>query len=142
MLWNACQCVPIKTRKVADVAADEYVKMPFGKHRGECIADIPVSYLGWVLLNVGDLAAHLRSVITDSVMRRRRQQGANAPNTPPLPHSTAVDVIPRDRLKTVLRDWFRKLTMRHHPDRGNPLTSDGGAECGQRRVAYRAGHRP
>ena len=35
-------------------------KMPFGKHFGERLADIPVSYLRWALTNVTDLDPDLR----------------------------------------------------------------------------------
>lgn len=37
-----------------------YKKMPFGKHRGELISNIPRSYLQWALANMTDLDPDLR----------------------------------------------------------------------------------
>lgn len=39
------------------------MKMPFGKHRGEDLEDIPDDYLVWILDNLDDLSPTLRRAI-------------------------------------------------------------------------------
>ena len=31
------------------MAIDDDYRMPFGKHKGECLGDIPVAYLDWLI---------------------------------------------------------------------------------------------
>ena len=44
----------------------EDIRMPFGKHKGESLLDIPVSYLEWVYDNV-ELNGDLEEAVSDAI---------------------------------------------------------------------------
>jgi uncharacterized protein (DUF3820 family) len=51
------------------------MKMPFGKHKGEDLEDIPTSYLQWVAENVEGREA----LITEVELQLTMREGAGAP---------------------------------------------------------------
>jgi hypothetical protein len=72
--------------------------MTFGKFNGADVADIPDSYLEWVLATVETLQPVLRRAIEEQLSRR-----------------AAVPVaMPRD----VLKSLYREMSRRYHPDHG------------------------
>ena len=73
--------------------------MPFGRHRGKPLEEIPADYLEWILDNCTNLTPRLRSAIG------RTLGNAESP-------STGV-AIP-----TLANAWYRKLSLEFHPDRG------------------------
>ena len=82
-----------------------YARMPFGKHRGRYLSDIPLSYLRW-LDTEADLDGRLAAAVREELYRReatRPEAGrpASLPGWEPL-----------------IKSWFARLAMRHHPDRG------------------------
>ena len=44
--------------------------MPFGKHKGDCIEDVPTQYLEWVIDNIHDLDPILRKAIENDLEDR------------------------------------------------------------------------
>jgi hypothetical protein len=81
--------------------------MPFGRHRGQRISEIPTSYLRWVLREVRDLDPDLRDAIEEVVRGAARGGGRRAEPT--------TDVaVPN----TAVKCWYRALAMKYHPDRG------------------------
>lgn len=48
--------------------------MPFGRHRGEFIGDIPKSYLTWVVNNI-NLNGDLRNAVEDVIEMLERSGG-------------------------------------------------------------------
>ena len=75
--------------------------MPFGKHRGKTLDDIPLTYLKWVLESCERATPSLRAEI------RRLVRGSEAiSNSAPL-------AIP-----TLANRWYRQLAGEFHPDRG------------------------
>lgn len=40
-----------------------FVKMPFGKHKGEYVSDMPTSYCRWAVENMNDLREPLLSAL-------------------------------------------------------------------------------
>ena len=79
------------------------MKMPFGKHRGRPLHEVPESYLCWVLDTCDDISETLRRAI-------ERVLGIDEPAT-----CTALttDVVGR---------WHRQLAFEFHPDqRGSHL---------------------
>jgi hypothetical protein len=80
------------------------VRMPFGKHKGEDIDDVPRDYLRWVLSNV-DLRDHgLKRAICD-----RLDMPAEQPRAPEPPVGA---------IEKLIRAWHRAMALKYHPDRG------------------------
>lgn len=48
----------------------EPMRMPFGKHRGELLENIPAEYLRWVLLNVETLDPNVEKEIENQLEMR------------------------------------------------------------------------
>ncbi len=86
------------------------MRMPFGKFRGQPLDDIPSSYFCWLLENC-ILDARLREAVL-VVMARRfgRSQGAPPPRQVACARCARLDVR--------FAAWYRKWTLRLHPDRG------------------------
>lgn len=87
------------------------VRMPFGKHKGELLEDVPTDYLRWVLRTCTRLAFGLRLAIHQELAARPPEQSytqAGSPTRPGMP----VD------WPDVLRRWHRQLCLDFHPDRG------------------------
>jgi hypothetical protein len=83
--------------------------MPFGRYKGQAIADLPDDYLEW--LATIDLLPWLEDLVLAELDERHRREWARRrePGTAPRP---AVD------WDTVIRQWHREMVMRFHPDRG------------------------
>jgi hypothetical protein len=77
------------------------MEMPFGKHRGRPIEDIPTSYLKWLLTI--SILPDLQFAIESELSAR----GAGAQKKPP-----------KELTKAVVSTWYRRLSMRFHPDHG------------------------
>jgi hypothetical protein len=79
--------------------------MPFGKYRGQELAQVPDDYLLWLLAE-GDPAPTLRLAAKRELDRRDATAGANGAG----PATGSV--------RAVVREWFHRQELRHHPDRG------------------------
>lgn len=74
------------------------MKMPFGKHRGTEIGEIPHDYLAWLLDNC-DLSPTLERAIANVL----------------FPPEQSVVIPPGFDLNR----WYRQLSLEFHPDRPN-----------------------
>ena len=97
---------------------DQYTRMPFGKHEGKPIRDIPEPYLRWVLREIQDLDPWLRRVIGESLESRHREQRGQRQQQDAPPSRTSNDVVLRDDLRNIVRSWYRGLANDYHHDRG------------------------
>lgn len=115
------------------------MEMPFGKHQGEEVEEIPVSYLRWILRNVHIRDDELREEIeervgepasaepseprTTSSSGWKRTTGGpgvgGATSAPPRP-GVDLDAVARDLFDTINR-WRRKMAATHHPDKGGDV---------------------
>jgi uncharacterized protein (DUF3820 family) len=87
------------------------VEMPFGKHRGQEVEELPTSYLRWCLDNLGWMNDDLREEMEEVLSHREGASlaGANYPRV----SAPAVNVT-----LEAITQVYRELTLRWHPDRG------------------------
>lgn len=98
-------------------------RMPFGRHEGQTLAEIPTGYLQWILreqiTNPHWLLARVELELWTRRVResgpRREEQQRRAETPPPR-----QDAQPRTGLVVAdaVRRWFNKLALQYHPDRG------------------------
>lgn len=85
--------------------------MPFGKHRGKELRDIPESYLLW-LYREADLDTDLEHALLEELERRGWGEVIlPAPRACPYP-SVARELV---------ASGLRVLAVKHHPDKGGDL---------------------
>jgi hypothetical protein len=82
-------------------------RMPFGMYKGQLLEDVPSSYLAWCLRTCDNLNGWLREAIEEELERRRPRRPPPPPPGPPPPV-----------LAGLINEWYRKLALRYHPDRG------------------------
>lgn len=81
-------------------------RMPFGKHRGERIAELPDDYVLW--LTGIELRPQLRATVWAEVERRRAESQARTRRPAAADPAVAAELIAAGR---------RALANRYHPDR-------------------------
>lgn len=86
------------------------MQMPFGKHRGEEIDDIPEDYLFWCLRNLENLTPWLRENMEVSLEHRRSRK------MPEPPQQTCR--TDRGAVLSLVNMVHKEMTFRFHPDRG------------------------
>lgn len=82
------------------------MQMPFGKHKGKDLREVPDDYLLWVLDKCDAASPTLKSAI-----RQRLGVGEPSPASAPPPGSGVA-------IEAVVRAWVRQMTLKYHPDRG------------------------
>ena len=118
--------------------------MPWGKHRGTPIGQIPRSYMTWCIENADSLPDDLRrsfewmtgksvgstKVKADTVFKDPPfQPGSNGyrngkgykrppdpPKTPPPPSEARIA-----SLRGLVKSWYRNQSLLYHPDRGGSV---------------------
>ncbi len=78
--------------------------MPWGKHKGKPLTDVPSDYLQWVIAEADNASSWLKQQIKQELSRRCSPPPRQASNT-----ALSVDQID---------DWFRRLARKYHPDVG------------------------
>lgn len=76
------------------------MRMPFGKHRGVPIDQVPESYLVWCLDTIEDLSPTLRREIEVVLGIQER----------PQPRAALV--------VSTVNTWYRRMAQQFHPDLG------------------------
>jgi hypothetical protein len=56
--------------------------MPFGRHRGKLLRDLPTEYLNWLVLECNDLRPRLRMAVQAELERRADNIGPAVWDTP------------------------------------------------------------
>ena len=90
------------------------MRMPWGKHRGQEIANLPASYLCWVLEECDNVNPFLRKEMREVLARRLDLESAVVTRYV----TEEVRAGPQINLERAVSTWFRKLSLRWHPDRG------------------------
>jgi hypothetical protein len=94
------------------------VRMPFGKHQGKLLSEVPLGYLDW-LLRI-ELKPFLREAVEEE-KRLREEEGREweedpFSSPPSSPTSPGMDVTAD--VKDLVKKWFSEMALRYHPDRG------------------------
>jgi hypothetical protein len=92
--------------------------MPWGKHKGVELRDVPGGYLFWAL-EEATLDRSLRRAIKSELARRF------APTGPSPAPSFRTGIIPaelRAMAKEIVKSGFRRVALVHHPDHGGTST--------------------
>lgn len=82
--------------------------MPFGKHVGEKLDEIPLDYLRWVLRECKSIPFGLRRAIRDVIAANERDANQEPAASPGVP------VV----WSEVISVWYRQMARKYHPDRG------------------------
>lgn len=98
------------------------MKMPFGKHKGVDLEDVPEDYLIWVLDKCDNAGPTLRAAIRQVLGLEPQDEYARPPPTASWGEPSRPDVgrVKRAVLEAVKR-WHRTHAMRNHPDRGGSV---------------------
>jgi hypothetical protein len=83
------------------------LRMPFGRHKGKFLDEIPASYLRWVLRECDNITPGLRRAIEAAIDYEEFTP------EPPRPGDLAG----------VVRDWYRDLALTYHPDKGGSVAA-------------------
>ena len=101
------------------------MKMPFGKHKGVEVRDVPHSYLSWVLDNIIDLSPTLRRAIRHELGLPPEYEYRPPPPPPPVSNWGQPGGVPILRVRLLVLDaikkWHRTQATRNHPDRGGDV---------------------
>lgn len=83
--------------------------MPWGKHKGRPLADVPGSYLFWVLEECESVDASLQRNIREELARR-------LPKPPPSQPPSIID-------RSYILAWCRRAALACHPDHGGSVAA-------------------
>jgi hypothetical protein len=84
--------------------------MPFGKHRGQALSEIPGDYINWLLDNCGNLRDPLKSALIAEQQRRGNGAAAASPQSAPVANVTQAN------LPGAIRVWHRSLVEKFKTD--------------------------
>lgn len=90
--------------------------MPFGKHRGCLVTDLPSDYLRWLFEQVDLHGGLLDAVTREYNLRFRSQRTQERTAARPITISIAVEHVPMAR--EILDLGYRAAAKAHHPDHG------------------------
>jgi hypothetical protein len=90
------------------------MQMPWGRHEGKRLEEIPVSYLRWVLANCDNAPAYLLS----EIRRVLDQAQGSAGHRTHEDHGRREQTRPPVDWPATIRRWHREMVWKYHPDRG------------------------
>ena len=90
--------------------------MPFGKHSGDRIENLPSDYLRW-LHDATDLKGRLREAVADEYNHRFRTH--SAPPRKAIEATTlSIDRAHVSMVREIVEAGYKATARRHHPDAG------------------------
>ncbi|MBX3027513.1 DUF3820 family protein [bacterium] len=87
--------------------------MPWGRYRGQDIADVPLGYLTWLLDEGRALRPDLRRAVCAEVADRLDLRPEPPAPRRPLPPPALASAI-----RDIIAAGYRAVALRAHPDRG------------------------
>jgi hypothetical protein len=117
--------------------------MPFGKHRGEYVEDVPHDYLRWALQSVEWLPAYLREEMERVLLECAEKERENTHrwwSNRGYRHTVHEDYEPSgngvgDSARSVVQmveiidKAYREACLRWHPDRGGSVEAMQAVNC-------------
>ena len=92
--------------------------MPFGKHKGTPLDELPDDYLVW-LYDLDNLFPPLRRAVDEEYESRWGPAWEAPPPPPPVePRATNLTTDENALLTEMLRAGYRALALKNHPDQG------------------------
>jgi hypothetical protein len=100
--------------------------MPFGKHRGRLLRNVPADYLAWCVRTLTDLNPRMRQAMR-YFLRRQGWEGPEAHDGFKSRESRRHEARGESRrqeaedavdVRAVVTSWYREMALKHHPDRG------------------------
>jgi uncharacterized protein (DUF3820 family) len=88
--------------------------IPFGKHRGKPLCDVPTDYLQWFQATCQDADYRLRQAVKMELQDRRDGVRHEEPDYDG-PQRESTEVLD---VRTLAGQWYRRLAVEFHPDRG------------------------
>lgn len=91
------------------------MRMPWGKHRGQRLCDVPLGYLAWLLEEGRQLEPALRRALRAELADRLGLEPPPPPSRPMLqPPTAAIARAAAD----IVAAGYRAVALRAHPDQG------------------------
>lgn len=88
--------------------------MPFGKHKGEPLSEVPDDYLEWCLEKMERLSDYCRHAFEEEMDRRYPPAPPPPKSPPPRRHGP----VSRETARAIIAAGRRSLAASFHPDRG------------------------
>lgn len=85
--------------------------MPFGKHKGKELKDVPRSYLHWVWENL-DIKHDELNECLESLFGDGDEVEAEVEDNEPCGNGKVIDI------EKISKIWLVKMSNKYHPDRG------------------------
>ena len=108
----------------------DFEKIPFGKHKGALVHQLPHDYMRWCIDNIF-LTQNIRLVMEyclglpyHSTAKPPRQAyppqppKSNKRTTAPPPETVAPPAAQISSVRGLVKLWYRRMSLRFHPDRG------------------------
>lgn len=101
------------------------MRMPFGRHKGQELSEVPWDYLEW--LESIDLRPHLRAEVEAEKRRRREQSDSWWANWRQRERSKwqqtqqqqqQTQAGPAADVEAAISRWYSEMARKYHPDRG------------------------
>lgn len=92
--------------------------MPFGKHKGEPLGEVPTDYLVWVHAKRIRNPPWLLGAVEAELQRRRNRDRYSSSPPPQQSQTTSGTSV---QVADAVRRWFAKLALQYHPDRGGSV---------------------
>ena len=93
--------------------------MPFGKHDGKPVSELPDGYLEWAVKTLTDVDADLRRALMAEYIARAAKRAAREGGRPQTPPAAALPVaVSVDLALEIVKAGRRALALSLHPDKG------------------------
>jgi hypothetical protein len=97
------------------------MKMPFGRHVGIEVADVPAGYLRWLRDNC-ELYGELADEVDEALAVREKSRSQSRRESRVNVHALDAEAADAELLLEVINRGYRAAALAHHPDQGGDPT--------------------